>query len=419
MPKVRSPRLESASARLKLPVRKRPVWVKISIGVHLGYRRNQTGGGSWTVRASDGHGHEWEKRLGLSDDFEPAAPPAVLSYWQALEAARKLARRQPGEPADESRPVTVAESLDAYACDLRARGANLYNAQWARAHLPSALLAKPVGLLSSGELRRWRDALLAKGLRASTVNRLRNSARAAFELAAKHDRRIANQSEWRAGLETLADSQQARNVVLSDDEVRRLVAAAYARDRRLGLLIDVLATTGARPSQVARVTVEDLRADALRPTLAMPRSSKGGGRARSKRKAERYSVPISPPLGAQLAQEAVGRDPGAALLTRDGSTPWGPNPHANYKRDFAAVVAAAGLDPEVVTAYSLRHSSICRAIFRNIPIRLVASAHDTSVPMIEANYSKFISEHSDADAIMRRGLLEPEVPAKVVSIAGR
>jgi integrase len=417
MPKPRSSQLETPTARRKLAIAKKPYFAKIAPGIALGYRRNE-GAGTWSVRASDGHGHEWLKRLALADDLEPPAPPAVLSYWQALEAARKLARRQPGDSADETRPPTLAEALDAYETDLKQRGANGYNSRWARSHLSGALLGKPVSLLAAPELRRWRDGLTARGLKPATVNRVAGCLCATLELAARNDRRIANQAEWRTALEGLPDAEEARNTILDNTTVLRLVDAAYQHARRFGLLVDVMATTGARPSQVARLTVEDLRTDPLKPSLAMPRGGKGGGRARSKRKVERYSVPISLPLSVRLAQEAVGRGPGAALLTRDGTTPWGPNPHANYKRDFAATVVAAGLDP-AITAYSLRHSSICRAILRNIPLRLIASAHDTSTRMLEANYSRFINECSDADAIMRRGLLEPEVPAKVVAIAGR
>jgi hypothetical protein len=36
-----------------------------------------------------------------------------------------------------------------------------------------------------------------------------------------------------------------------------------------------------------------------------------------------------------------------------------------------------------------------RQLLANIPIRITASLHDTSVQMIESNYSKHIGEHSD------------------------
>jgi len=38
--------------------------------------------------------------------------------------------------------------------------------------------------------------------------------------------------------------------------------------------------------------------------------------------------------------------------------------------------------------YALRHSSIVRMLLQNIPIRFVASLHNTSVAMIEKTYSK-------------------------------
>jgi hypothetical protein len=39
--------------------------------------------------------------------------------------------------------------------------------------------------------------------------------------------------------------------------------------------------------------------------------------------------------------------------------------------------------------YALRHSSIVRMLLQNIPIRLVASLHNTSTTMIERTYSRF------------------------------
>jgi len=59
--------------------------------------------------------------------------------------------------------------------------------------------------------------------------------------------------------------------------------------------------------------------------------------------------------------------------------------------------------------YSLRHSSIVRMLLQNIPIRIVASLHNTSVAMIEKHYSRCITEHS-IDDISRRALLQHELP---------
>jgi len=163
LPKPRNAKLESATARRKLALRKKPYYVRVSPGIALGYRRN-AGAGTWTVRVADG-GAEWTKKIALADDFEGASPPHVLSYWQALDTARALARRQPGEAIDESRPLTVAEALDRYEADLKARGGDPYNVRHVRLHLTGSILSKPVALLGATELRKWRDRLLDKGSR--------------------------------------------------------------------------------------------------------------------------------------------------------------------------------------------------------------------------------------------------------------
>jgi integrase len=246
----------------------------------LGYRRN-AGPGTWSVRSTDGHGSDWIKRIALADDLERADGTHVLTYWQAIDQARALARRQEGAAHDESRPLTVAEALDRYESDLKARGGDIYNAKRSRIHLPGSILSKPVALLGATELKRWRDSLAAKGLSPATINRTRTCLRAALELAAEHDKRIGNRREWRVGLRSLPDATVARNVVLDDATVRRIVAAAYDHDRALGLMVEVAATTGARPSEVARVQVADLDlADPSEPRLWIPRSGKGGSRTR-------------------------------------------------------------------------------------------------------------------------------------------
>ena len=411
MPKPRAAKLETPTARRKLAVRKKPYWTRISPGIHLGYRRN-TGAGTWSVRVADS-GAEWIKKIALADDLEAASLPHVLSYWQAIDQARALARRQPGEAIDESRPVTVAEALDRYETDLVARGGSPYNAEHPRIHLPGSILTKPVALLGASELRKWRDSLLAKGLAPSTVNRTKTGLRAALELAAAHDPRIGNEKSWRRGLAALPDAHNARNVILDDATVRRIVGAAYEHDRALGLMVEVAAVTGARLSQLARLEVGDLQADGSEPRLHMPLSAKG--RRRNKRH-ERRPLPITPPLASVLKQEAAGRPGHAPLLVRSNGERWGHGRRRHHRNDFRAVVEAAGLDPDVVTLSAMRHSSIVRMLVNNVPIRVVAAAHDTSSKMIEAAYSKHISEFTDR--LARAALLQMEQPStdKVVPL---
>ena len=405
--KVSFSALESRSARLRLKIRRRPYsGPSLARGIALMYRRNKTNG-TWVLKASDGHGAYWTKAFALADDFEDADAKSVLTFYQAQDQAKKLARGDDGGP--DSAPITLDGALKAYRRDLEARDANPYNAEWPRLHLTSVLLSKPVALLTATELKKWRDGLLGT-MAPSTINRLCRCLCAALEQAAQHDKRIQNRDAWEIGLAGLPNAQEVRNVVISDDKVRELIAAAYRLDHQFGLLTDTLAITGARPSQAVRLRVEDLHNHPLRPKLMMPKSAKGGGRNRSAKKTERYSVPITQQLAASLKAAAKGRAGDAPLLLQSDGSPWDKNPGQNYHRQVDKVVTAVGLDPAEVTMYCLRHSSIVRMLVRNVPIRLVASLHNTSVTMIEKHYSKYITEHS-IDDITRAGLLSESTPA--------
>ena len=85
------------------------------------------------------------------------------------------------------------------------------------------------------------------------------------------------------------------------------------------------------------------------------------------------------------------------------AAPWPDNPGASYHREVKKIVADTGADPDA-TMYALRHSSIVRMLLKNVPIKLVASLHDTSTKMIEKHYAKYITEHSDD--VSRHALLQ-------------
>lgn len=413
----RSSNLESRSARMKLAPRGKPyAGPSLGRGKKQLYRRNRISNGSWVLKGTDGHGKYWTKVIAEADDFDESNGKSILTFFEVQDVMKKLAHG--GDGHADSAPIIVDGALTAYGTDLKARGANPYNAEWPRLHLTSVLLSKPVQLLSSDELIKWRNSLLGK-IAPATINRLCACLSAALVLAAQHDHNIQNRQAWEVGLASLPDAQEVRNVILSDDQVRDFVSNSYALNHQFGLLADTLAVTGARPSQAARLLVRDLNDHPVRPKLMMPKSGKGGGRNRSQKKHERYSVPITVQLAAKLKEAAKGHADNAPLLVQSDGTPWSSNPGASYHREVNKVVIAIGLDPDEVTMYALRHSSIVRMLLQNIPIRLTASLHNTSVAMIERTYSKFITEHSDE--ISRRALLQYEEPVfagNVVSLTG-
>lgn len=115
---VRSPKLETRTARLKLGVRKKPYSIVVEPSVILLYRRNK-GAGTWSVRLTDGK--DRSIKLAIADDFDEANERGVLDYWQAQLAAKARAKEHGGS----AEPITVRKALDDYEADLRTRGADI------------------------------------------------------------------------------------------------------------------------------------------------------------------------------------------------------------------------------------------------------------------------------------------------------
>jgi integrase len=297
-----------------------------------------------------------------ADDFEDSNGATSLTYHEAVDRARQIARGG-GEAESAGRPVIVAEALDCYEADLKTRGGCLKNVTRVRANLPDGLAAKSVTLLVARELREWRDDMLGRMVPAS-VNRTCRAMKACLNLAVTLDGRISNQDAWKRGLSAIPDAEESRNVVVSDDAVCSIISCSYEVSSQFGLLVEVLAVTGARISQAGRLTIGDLQAD----RLLMPPSRKGG----KKKRTEKRPIPIPASLVVKLRSAAGGRSAGALLLLRaDGNSPRGLT--SVYGRYFAQAAKAAGLDSKEVTIYALRHSRIVRQLIAGVPIRVVAS----------------------------------------------
>jgi integrase len=396
---IRSPKLENRTGRLKLAARWKPYTVRVAPGVRLAYRRKATAG-SWSVIAADGKGGNWLKSFAIADDYEPANGDTVLDFWQAQARARLLARGEHEDKTSKHAPVTVAAALDHYASDLKVRGGDLANVARVRGHLSATLLDKAVALLTARELKRWRDGL-RKSVTVSSINRICNGLRAALNLAADTDERIASRRAWEVGLQAIRDATESRNVILAADAIRRIVGQAYSVSPEFGLLVETAATTGARVSQLARLELHDVQGDRADARLMMPSSRKG----RSQKKVTRQPVPIPENLAVRLRQAGQQSGNGRVLGKQSGE-PW---KRSDHTRLFArAVRRVGGLDPTEVTIYALRHSNIVRQLLAGVPIRVVAVFHDTSVAMIEKTYSKHIGDH--ADALARPALLDLSVP---------
>jgi integrase len=336
------------------------------------------------------------KRFAIADDFETANNASVMTFWQAQKKALAMVR---GSEADSDKPVTVDEALTAYETDLGVRGGAKYNATSVRNHLSPAMLSKVVMLLTETELLNWRNGLVTKGLKLSSANRIGKSFKAALALAAKRDKRIKNNIAWQNGLRPLkakgGSNPPRDNYYQPDADIRDIVAECYVEDADFGMLIDVLAVTGTRESQALKLWPHDLRDEkADEPRLMIWCSNKG-----KNRDPEQRSVPITAKLATMLRQRAEARGAKRPLFDRI----W------NMSNRFRVVLERLDLDL-TLTPYTLRHSSIIRQILANVPVRVIAFNHDTSVAEIERTYGRYLGNASDD--LTRKGLLADAEPVR-------
>src|SRR5262249_16874177 len=156
------------------------------------------------------------------------------------------------------------------------RGGDVGNAKRIRLHLPDALAGKTIALLVARDLKPWRDALTKAKLSPDTVNRVNTCLKACLNLAADQDERIVNHRAWETALVNIPGAGESRNVILTDDEVRAVVAAAYSVGPEFGLFVETAAVTGARVGQLANLEVQDVQGGTA-PRLMVPSSRKGRG----------------------------------------------------------------------------------------------------------------------------------------------
>lgn len=413
-------------------------WRAIDPSIHLGYRVS-TRGGHWVVRWYV-NGRYQQATIGVADDIMETNDVDCFSFAQAVSKAKAHVadvRRQAIASA-RGAPITVRSAVEAY-IEVRekvelGRSRRLDTRNRMNKHVLSdhVLSQKELHELTEADLQDWRNRLPDYFAR-STVMRVNNDLKAALNAAAhkyaKHFRELNAAhigTVIKNGLAiTDAVSPVARHkAILPDADIRRIVAAATTFDHReewggdFSRLILVLAATGARFSQIVRMTVAD--AQLPRSRLMVPVSHKGRG----EKLISRVAVPIGSDVAEALRTVVAGRNGVEPLLLRPswkqvtptkwsivGRIPW--KTASELARPWKIVIVEAGLDAKV-PPYALRHSSIVRALREGLPVRLVAALHDTSSAMIEKHYSAYIV--SALDELAARAVISLE-SASVIQIS--
>jgi integrase len=415
--------LSTAAKRRRLGSSKSIYWNAVGgarAGLKLGHRKSSRRG-SWVAKIVC-DGLRAETTLGTADD--DGCKRGALNHSEAIAAALTWAKSVRERGGVEAAELTVGEAARVYVEHREHR--NPIAGRDARYRLGLHVLGDPrfasipLTKLKTDDIHRWRKSLPHE-MRPASVNRLMNDLRAALRAAIEERWRELPASlakEIEIGLRSLPSAEIARHALLSDDQIRRVVDAAYGVDHDLGALVLTLAATGGRFSQIARITVADVQVEAER--ILVPTSAKGKGpKARA-----RIAVPVGADVIAQLMPLIEGRASGEPLLMRwihrqvNATTwervervPWSVASH--MQRGWRKALKAAGVSH--VEAYALRHSSIVRQLREGLPVRVVAGLHDTSTAMIERHYSAHILDM--ADELARRAITTlVETPRALIQV---
>jgi integrase len=392
----------SPTARAKLEP-KALVWQVISRGVALGYRRpaDANDPGAWWVRWRDFDANRYVKQsFADADDLTPADGTDVLDHRQAVQRAHAIVQAA-AEQAAASRTIviqdglsdltTVAAACERYARTLERRGPRpAREARWR--------FGKWLGDFGASRLTNVTETS-AHLFAEKTPARVIASVKAAFNrlpAAIRPPLAVIKAMNLQLTQTRRPYSEDTDSVgdVPDDAEVARRVAAARQVNPRFGVFAATIAGTGVRPSQLAMLQVRDLQRESSGYKLVVRPSEKGRYGSANKRLAH---VPIGTALAEELVALAKVRPRDAFLFTlpkkarireRDkmgweivGERPWGRN-------DWVRAAKEAGFEGKF---YQFRHARICKLIMAGVPLRLIAEHLDTSTPMIERSYSRWIS----------------------------
>jgi integrase len=423
---VRNPKIDTRSARAKLPARREPYWTVLSAGCALGYRKGAKGG-TWIVRFRGDDGRQHYGPLGAADDARNPDGLSVFGFTQAQERARawfdQKAREQAGDFAPPDHPYTVADALADYRADYLRRGGKAADRlDWsAAAWISPALGAIELAKLSRARIVAWHQKIAETPARLRTkpgaaqkhraaddspeaVRRRRSTANRVLTILkgslnhAHREGKCASDDAWRT-VRAFREADAARLRYLSDDESRRLTNACPADFRALvtGALL-----TGCRYGELAAMTVDDFNSDA------------GTLRVRQAKSGKPRHVVLTQEGSDFVAQRAAGKPGSARLFLRSNRKPWG---KSDQQRPLSAACMAARIDPPV-NFHGLRHTYASRLAMRGVPLAVIAAQlGHADTRMVEKHYGH-LSPSYIADTVRQAfGSLGIVGPSNVASIA--
>jgi integrase len=325
--KVRDKDIESRTAWAKLRGSGKPYWRALSPGLHLGYRKGQTGG-RWVVRwYVGGQSYKVETLPGVADDHANPDGSGVLDFGQAQEAARHLYSVATQRTGQRGTPQTVAQAVASYVDWLRDHAKTATDTEWRlNRHVVPLIGDRLVSDLGADDIERVQRTMVRRDpddpdverRSKDTANRIMKMLRAALT------RTGVPSGPWRS-VQLFRKVARPREVHLDAAQAKRLINTC---DGALRKLVTAGLLTGARLGEIVSLRVRHFRGDL--GTLSVV----------DRRPRNRV------------------RDPDALLLPRDDGGRW---LRGQHRLPFTAAVKRAKLPADTVF-YSLRHTYASAAL---------------------------------------------------------
>lgn len=401
---VHDAKLAKREHRLRLEVRKKPYWMTLNEGEHLGYYRGIRVG-KWVARyrRPGGPGNYRETTIAEADDTADADGSVILSFRQAQDAARRWFLSQEGNAGRRTGAYTVADALDDYLAgfhgkdlvNTRRRIDAIVRPQMGRYEVASlttkaingwllSLANSPARLRTAKgadqqNVRETPDTEEARRRRRSSANRILTILKAALNLAYREGRVTADDAWRRVKPFAKADAPKMR--YLSDEEARRLVNACGVGIRPL---VQAALLTGARYSELANLEVRDF--DRQSQTIWL-RDTKAGIARAVYLEAEGFHL---------FEQACHGKATGDLIFPRLDGKRWGPS---QQSRPLAAACVAAKLAP--AGFHDLRRTYGARMALRGVPMAVIAEALGHADERITRRHYAHLSKSYVADTVRK------------------
>lgn len=398
---VQDAKLAKREQRLRLEPRKKPYWLTLNEGEHLGYYRGARVG-KWVARyrRAGAVGNYQETTIAEADDSADADGTLILDFRQAQDAARKWFGGLERNGGRRTSAYTVADALDDYLAGFQ--GKDLANTRRRiEAMIRPTMGAHEVSKLTTKQISDWLLALAnaparlrtAKGAaqnvrvtadtddarrrRRSSANRVLTILKAALNCAYR-DGRVPADDAWRR-VKPFAKADASKLRYLADDEARRLVNGCDVAFRPL---VQAALLTGARYSELAGLEARDF--DKQSQTVWLRETKAGVARA----------VYLEGEGVRLFTQATAGKAVGDLIFPRPDGKRWGPSQQA---RPLALACTVAKLEP--TGFHDLRRTYGARLALRGVPMAVIAEALGHADERITRRHYAHLSKSYVADTV--------------------